>query len=176
MQPGDTLARDEITGALGDVVRPDTKEGYAMSIQVTERIQAPRERVWEIITDIEHAAETISAITELTVLERPATGVVGLKWTEARLMFGKEATETMWISAAEENHWYETTAESHGAIYKTRLEIRDAGDGVELSMNFDATPMSLFARIMSVTSFLLNGTIKKAFQRDLQDIKQLAER
>ena len=143
---------------------------------VTENIQAPRERVWEIITDIEHAAETISAITKLTVLERPAAGFIGLKWMETRVMFGKEATETMWISAAEENHWYETTAESHGSIYKSRLEIQDAGDGVELSMRFDATPTSLFARIMSMTSFMFNGTIKKAFQRDLQDIKRLAEK
>lgn len=146
-----------------------------MSVVASEKIQAPRARVWEIITDIEHAAETISAITELTVLERPATGVIGLKWTETRVMFGKKAMETMWISAAEENHWYETTAESHGAIYNSRLEIRDAGDGVELSMSFNATPRSLFARIMSAASFLFNGSIKKAFQQDLKDIKQLAE-
>ena len=146
-----------------------------MSVTVTEKIQAPRERVWEIITDIEHAAETISAITDLTVLERPAAGLIGLKWTETRMMFGREARETMWISAAEENQWYETTAASHGAIYKSRLEIRDIGDGVELSMSFDATPTSLFARIMSVASFLFNGTIKKAFRQDLQDIKRLAE-
>jgi carbon monoxide dehydrogenase subunit G len=143
---------------------------------VTEKIQAPRERVWEIITDIEHAAETISAIMDLTVLERPATGLVGLKWTETRMMFGKEAKETMWISAAAENQWYETTAESHGAIYHSRLEIRDAGDGVELSMSFDSKPQSLFARIMAVVSFLFEGTIKKAFQQDLQDIKRLAEK
>jgi len=146
-----------------------------MSVMATEIIQAPRERVWEIITDIEHAAETISAITKLTVLERPTTGFIGLKWTETRMMFGKEATETMWISAAEEHHWYETTAESHGSIYKSRLEIRDAGDGIELSMSFDATPQSLFARIMSVTAVLFNSAIKKAFQKDLQDIKRLAE-
>ena len=146
-----------------------------MSVMVAENIKASRERVWEIITDIEHAAETISAITKLTVLERPAAGFIGLKWTETRVMFGKEATETMWISAAEENHWYETTAESHGSIYNSRLEIRDAGDGVELSMSFKTTPTSLFARIMSVTSFLFNGTIKKAFQQDLQDIKRIAE-
>jgi carbon monoxide dehydrogenase subunit G len=146
-----------------------------MAVTATELIQAPRERVWEIITDIEHAAETISAITDLTVLERPAAGVIGLKWTEARRMFGKEATETMWISAAEENRWYETTAKSHGSIYHSRLEIRDAGEGVELSMSFDATPTSLLARIMSAASFLFNGTMKKAIQKDLKDIKRLAE-
>ena len=146
-----------------------------MSIMATEQIRAPRERVWEIITDIEHAAENISAITQLTVLERPAAGVIGLKWTETRVMFGKNATETMWISAAEENHWYETTAESHGSVYNSRLEIRDAGDGVELSMSFVVTPTTLMARIMSVTTSLFSGTVKKAFQRDLQDIKRVAE-
>ena len=146
-----------------------------MPVIVTETIQAPRERVWEIITDIEHAAGTIEAITDLTVLNRPTTGVIGLKWTETRIMFGKEAKETMWISAAEENQWYETTAESHGSIYKSRLDIRDADGAVELSMSFDATPVSFFARIMSVTMFLFQGTVRKAFQQDLRDIKRLAE-
>ena len=146
-----------------------------MSLMATEKIQAPRERVWEIITDIEHAAETITGITALTVLERPATGVIGLKWKETRVMFGKEAEETMWITGAEENQWYETRAESHGAIYKSRFDIRDAGDGVELTMSFDSTPVSFFARVMNVMAFLFAGAMKKACQKDLQDIKRRAE-
>lgn len=78
---------------------------YTMPVTVTEKIQAPRERVWQIITDIAHAAKTISGLKELTVLERPAAGLIGLKWTETRVMFGKEAAETMWITAAAENQW-----------------------------------------------------------------------
>lgn len=146
-----------------------------MSIAVSETIRAPRARVWEIITDIENAAETISAITELTVLERPNQGLLGLKWTETRVMFGKDAQETMWISAAEDQQWYETTAENHGAIYKSRLEIRDADEGVELSMRFDATPTNFKSRIMCGMFSLFQGSAKKALQQDLKDIKARAE-
>lgn len=146
-----------------------------MSVTVSQTIQAPRARVWEIITDIANAPRTITAIKDLTVLERPATGLVGLKWTETRVMFGKEAQETMWISAAEDQRWYETTAQNHGAIYKSRLEIRDAEGGVELSMRFDATPTNLKARLMCAMFSLFAKTTEKALRQDLRDIKARAE-
>ena len=146
-----------------------------MTVLVTQRISASRERVWGIITDIENSANTISAITDLTVLERPNSGLLGLRWTETRTMFGRDATETMWITAVEDGKWYEASAASHGAEYLSRLEIQDVGDAVELSMKFQATPSTLLARIMSVTAILFNASMKKALLQDLQDIKRVAE-
>lgn len=146
-----------------------------MAITVSEEISAPRERIWHLITDIDSWSDTISGIVAIEVIERPESGVVGLKWRETRVMFGKEAVETMWISAAEHNHWYETTAQNHGSIYSTRLSLVDSNDKVELSMTFAAQPTTLVARLMSVMTFLFSGTMRKLLQKDLADIRRVAE-
>ncbi|MBX2825378.1 MAG: SRPBCC family protein [Gammaproteobacteria bacterium] len=146
-----------------------------MSLSVSDTINAPREIVWSIITDLDGAQEIVSAITDLQVLERPDSGILGLKWQETRIMFGKEATETMWISDADIGHWYETTAENHGMIYHSKLALEESGEQTELSMSFVCKPQTLSAKIFSVFSFLFNGTVRKAFAADLHDIKVHAE-
>lgn len=146
-----------------------------MSISVSETINATREHVWSVIVDIEGAESIVDAITELSVLEKPETGLIGLKWQESRVMFGKEATETMWITSAEDGHWYETTAENHGMIYHSRLSLEEKGDQTELTMGFVCKPQTFTAKLFSAVSFLMNGTVKKAFAADLRDIKRACE-
>ena len=60
-----------------------------MAITVQQKINAPRERVWDIITDIEHAADNIAGIESVEVLDKPEQGIVGLKWRETRKFAGK---------------------------------------------------------------------------------------
>lgn len=150
-----------------------------MAVSVSTEISASSEIVWKLITDIDKAEQNISAILDIEVLERPQVveGVLGLKWTETRKMFGKEAKETMTVVAEKPGCWYETRAENHGTVYTSRMEINEAenpGASV-LTMSFDHKPLSLGARVMSVFSFMFTGSIKKAFEQDLADIKRIAE-
>jgi len=147
-----------------------------MTISTAARIQAPRERVWEIITDFDNAAENINAIINLEINEKPDSGWVGFKWTETRKMFGKESTETMTISDCSEGYWYQSTANNHGTVYQSKMEITEVSPTeCELTMSFGHEPQTLGAKVMAVFSFLFTGAIKKAFQEDLADIKRLAE-
>jgi len=146
-----------------------------MTITVSEEINAPRELIWNIITDIDTWADTIAGIVSIEVINRPETGVVGLKWKEKRVLFGKEAIETMWITAAEPNSWYETKAENHGAIYSTRLSLDDSSDKVVLTMAFSAKATTIVSKLMSVISFMFNGAMRKMMQKDLTDIRRVAE-
>lgn len=147
-----------------------------MNAEATVRIDRPRDEVWRVITDIEHASETISGIEQVEILERPPGGLVGLKWVETRTMFGKTATETMWITEAEENRFYRTRAESHGAVYVSTLQLSDAGEGTELIMRFGAEPSTLGARILGATlGRLFAGATRKALLKDLEDIKRAVE-
>ncbi|NNF51768.1 MAG: SRPBCC family protein [Gammaproteobacteria bacterium] len=147
-----------------------------MTISVSEKINAPRERVWTLITDPDSWAENISGIKSVEVLEKPASGFVGLKWREKREFFGKEATETMWVTSAETGHWYETNALNHGMAYTTRVSVAELGDGTTLTMTFDAKPTTLVARLMTPISMMFNGAVRKALQQDLGDIKAAAEK
>jgi len=146
-----------------------------MKISVSEEISAPREVIWNLITDFDTWADTIEEIVSIEVLDKPETGIVGLKWKETRVLFGKEAVETMWITAAEPNSWYETRAESHGAIYATRLSLDDQDGKVVLNMTFTSKPTTILARLMSVMGFLFAGTMRKLLQKDLADIRRVAE-
>jgi uncharacterized membrane protein len=146
-----------------------------MTITVSEEINAPRERIWNIITDIDTWADTIAGIVSIEVINRPETGIVGLKWKEKRVLFGREAVETMWITAAEPNSWYETKAENHGAIYSTRLSLDDSSGRVVLTMAFSAKATTIASKLMSVMSFMFNGTMRKMLQKDLTDIRRVAE-
>lgn len=146
-----------------------------MGVLATEHIVAPPDRVWEIITDLDNLVSNISAITDVTVHENPSDTFVGAKWTETRKMFGKEASETMWVTDAVENSWFETRAESHGAIYLSKWSIAPSNGGTSVELTFDSTPTSLPAKIMGAFAFLFNGAVRKAFESDLADVKRLAE-
>lgn len=146
-----------------------------MKIAVSEEIDAPRERVWNIVTDIDSWADTISGIVSVDVINRPASGVIDLKWRETRVLFGKEAIETMWITAAEENRWYETRAENHGAIYTTRISLDDSQGKTLLTMAFSSRPTTIVSRLMAFMGYLFRSTMRKMIKQDLVDIRRASE-
>lgn len=147
-----------------------------MSISVSETIQATPDKVWAIVTDIDGAAERISEIKKIEVLERPSDGLLGLKWRETRVMFGKEANETMTITAVEPGQWYETSAINCGTEYRSRIEVVDKGDDVtELKFSFEGKPLTLLARIFSFIGYFFTGMLKSCMEKDLADIKRAAE-
>ncbi len=147
-----------------------------MEIKVHENINATKEVVWQIITNIEHSVEHISAIESVEILNKPNEGLIGLKWVETRILFGKRATETMWVTHAEENAFYQTRAESHGAVYISKLSIEEKENGVVLSMSFNGEPQTFMAKVMSaIMGRMFKKATVKAVQKDLVEIKAAAE-
>lgn len=147
-----------------------------MEIEVEVTIDGSVEAVWRVITDIEHASNTISGIEDVEVLDKPTDGLVGLKWVETRTLFGKQATETMWITEAVENDYYKTRAESHGAVYSTVLSVAPAGDQTRLTMSFGGEPQTLTAKVMSaIMSPFFKKATRDALAQDLEDIKAAVE-
>ncbi len=148
-----------------------------MEFKTQIEIKAPKEKVWTIISDIENSKDNISAIESIEVLEQPTEGLLGLKWKETRTMFGKQATEIMWITESIENQHYQTRAESHGAIYISRLWVDETDNGTILNMSFNGTPVTFGAKFMStVLGWMFKNATQKALKKDLEDIKAAAER
>ena len=69
-----------------------------MVTKVEVTINGSKEDVWNMITDIENSSKTITGIEQIEILEKPGDGLVGLKWRETRTLFGRTATEIMWIT------------------------------------------------------------------------------
>ena len=146
------------------------------SVEASVSISAPIEKVWNVLIDIDNATQNISAITDIDIIERPQDGVVGLKWKETRVMFGKPATEEMWISSADAPKSYEVSSDSHGVKYLTRFELVDQGDSTKVTMIFGGEAVSFFAKLMSPMMAFMSGTLRKQLQADLEDIKNVAEK
>ena len=147
-----------------------------MKVEVSELIAASKADVWKVITDIENSINVISGIEKVEILEQPVEGLVGLKWEETRTMFGQTATEIMWVTDAEEHVSYQTRAESHGAVYKSGFLLSEENGNTRLTMSFEGTPSSFFAKLMSViTNPIFKNATVKAFEQDLSDIKRRVE-
>ena len=147
-----------------------------MQCSTTIDISRPRAEVWNAVSNIRNAPGMITGILSLEVLEDPDAGLVGFKWKEARKMFGKEATEIMWITEAVENGYYCTRAESHGSVYKTRISLDDVDGQTRLAMAFTGEPQTMGAKVMSfVMGGMMKGAMVKELQKDLMDIKNFVE-
>lgn len=147
-----------------------------MQVSTSIKISKQKENVWKAITDIENSATMISSIIAIDVLEKPESGFIGFKWKETRKMFGKEATEIMWVTDAVEREYYSTRAESHGSVYISRLSLIESAGNTILTMSFYGEAKSFTAKILSaLMGFFIKGSIEKELHKDLVDIKQYVE-
>ena len=146
-----------------------------MIVEAQVTINGSKSAVWAAITNIENAAEIISGIQKMEVVEKPANGLVGLKWRETRMLFGKPAAVEKWITDAVENEFYKTKAEDNGFVFLTTMSISESSGGVTLASCHETKPQGIVARLKSTPMFLFKGVIKKAILQDLNDIKSAVE-
>lgn len=146
-----------------------------MKITDSITIKAPLDKVFNVFTDLEKATERVKSISKLEVLEGPGLLQVGTKWRETRTMFGKEATEEMWVTALEPNASYEVAAESQGTKYLSRYQFTQNGEATEVSLVFEGMPLTASAKLMNALGFLFAGAAKKALHKDLEDLKAVCE-
>ena len=147
-----------------------------MIVEAQVTINGSKAAIWAAITNIENASETISGIENIEVLEKPANELVGLKWRETRMLFGKPATVEKWITDAAENEFYKTRAEDGGFVFVTTKSISESSRGTTLSESHESKPQGIRAKLMSIPMGLFfKGVIKKALLQDLNDIKAAVE-
>jgi hypothetical protein len=148
-----------------------------MLVEAQVTINGSRAAIWAAMTSIENASEIISGIENIEVLEKPANGLVGLRWRETRMLFGKPATAEKWITDAADNAFYKTRAEDNGFVFSSTMSISESSDGsITLTSSHDSQPQGIVARIMSIPMRLFfKGVARKALLQDLNDIKAAVE-
>ncbi|MBT2421588.1 SRPBCC family protein [Streptomyces sp. ISL-22] len=145
-------------------------------VVVERRIAVGQGPVWEALTDLAGMERVLSGVSKVEIITEGAFGV-GTRWRETRRMFGKEATEEMWVTACEPPDRYVVEAESHGTHYVSEWLLRaDGPSATTVRMTFTAVPpggvMGLLARILGGVGA---RAVSQAVARDLDDIAAAVE-
>jgi len=142
---------------------------------LTKRVEAPVEVVFDVATDLTHAAEHIRGIEKIELLTPGPVGV-GTRWRETRRMMGREATETLEIKRFNVPNNYTVGCESCGCYFETTFGFIGRANGTDVTLDVRSQTLTLFAKIMSPIGNLMMGkTMRKLLNDDLEDVKRVAE-
>ncbi|MFI9821606.1 SRPBCC family protein [Streptomyces sp. NPDC052013] len=145
------------------------------SVGVERRIAAPRDRVWDALTDLRSMERRLKGVTKVEVLTQGPFDV-GTRWRETRRMFGKEATEEMWVTACAPAERYVVEAESHGMHYVSEWDLHADGPGATtVRMTFTGRPTGRQGLLARLLGGLGAGAVRKAMAKDLDDIASSVE-
>jgi hypothetical protein len=147
---------------------------------VTETINASPTRSFEVFGDLRNTPKFISAIKSVEFLTEGPVGK-GTRFKETRVMFGRDATETMEVTAWNPDGptpFYTLSCDSCGAHMDTtfRFHPERNGSATRVEMDMLLKPVSLFAKIMTPLSKLMMGPMmKKCVLADFADARRVAE-
>jgi carbon monoxide dehydrogenase subunit G len=144
-------------------------------ITCTTQIAAPVSRVFALSSDIANWTKYIKGIKRVEMLTGGPMRV-GTRFKETRLMYGREATEEMTVTAIEHDRSYTLEAKSCGCHYVSTLQFEPDGERTKLTMSFEGRPLTFMAKLFTPLSWLMTGMLRKCIQEDLDCLKVQAER
>ncbi len=145
-------------------------------IEVSRTVRAPVERVWEVFTDLSKAAERMSGVEKIEVLN-PGGFKVGTTWRETRVMHGKTAVEQLTVTDCEAPSRYLVEAQSRGTHYRSEFTFTPDGDETIVRMTFGAEAHGAVGKVVgAVLGGLISRAATKTMQQDLDDLADAAEK
>ncbi len=148
------------------------------SVDVSVDIAAPVDTVWAIITDLDGASEVMSGILKVERLGGPDGYDVGTRWRETRTMWGKEATEEMWVTVSEPPRLTVVEAKPGTTRYTTSFSVRPAGSGSQVDVRFGAwteDPTPVRRAIWAAFGAIGARATRKMLAADLEDVAVAAQ-
>lgn len=146
-----------------------------MQVQAHMTIHGTKEAIWSAITNIRSASDIIRGIENIEILEEPAQGLVGLKWKETRMYFGKPAAIDKWVIEATPPVMLKTRAEMDDYVFITTMRLDETVDGIMLTSIHETQPQGWVAKLKSLPMVFFKGLLKKAILEDLKDYKAAAD-
>lgn len=146
-----------------------------MRLVLEETVAAPVNTVFQVFTDLHHAADHVEAIQSLEVLGHGPVGK-GTRFRETRVMFGKESTEEMEITAFSAPNVYLVEAMSCGAHFATEYRFDARGPSeTQVTMTMNSRPVTLMAKLMTPMGFLMKGAMVKMLEKDHAELRAVCE-
>ncbi len=144
------------------------------SFTLCKHINATPKEVFSVASDFKNAATNFSGIERLEVLTNGPIGC-GTRFRETRVMFGRESTEELEITAFDIPHNYAIECDSCGCHLLAKYQFIPDIAGTHVRVTFDSSPVTIFAKLMSPLAILMSGPMKKMIDKDLDDLKTTAE-
>lgn len=143
-----------------------------MKLYVAREIAAPIQLVWDTVTDLSRAPQTLSGVERIERLDDGDRFAVGTRWRETRTMSGRETTEEMLVTAIDPPLRYTVVTVNDTTTYTSTVTIEPLDDGLcRLGMSFEATASGLIGRTLAATiGRLLARPTRNALRQDLDDI------
>lgn len=146
-----------------------------MHVEAQITIKKDKAAVWNKLTNIRQAAEFINGIENIEILNEPKSGLIGLKWRETRMYFGKPACIDKWITEAVANEFYKTRSEMDGFTFVTTFTLSHLGSDTLLKSSHETHAHGFMAKMKALPMIFFKGMLKKAILQDLEDIKAAIE-
>ena len=137
---------------------------------VSRRIAAPPQRVWDVVSNIAGAADTIESVASVELLTGQTIGV-GTRWNETRVVFGRQHTETLEVTAFDPPTCYVVEGDSCGAHFTSTIRCAPEDDGATmLTMTMASEPRTMIAKLLNPLARLATRSMRKMLDQDLDDI------
>ncbi len=145
-------------------------------LSVSREVAVTPEALWDLITDLDRSPNVISAVTSITRLDGGSGFGVGTRWQETRLIFDREATEVLEVTAMDPGRSYTVETETDGAHYRSVISVEAAPAGSMITITFGAESAGAVSKVLAGTiGKLFEGGTRKALAQDLDDIAVVAE-
>ena len=130
--------------------------------------------MFDLYSDLRGASGNLSGIHSLEVLTDGPVDV-GTRFRETRIHFGHKVSELLEVTAFEAPEMFQVECLSHGAHCTHVFKFSDQDGKTRVNLDFKAEPITWYARLMSVFSFLMTGPMRKCSEQDLADLQRLSE-
>jgi uncharacterized protein YndB with AHSA1/START domain len=140
-------------------------------ITVQRPIQASPERVFRAVAHVEGLPESNPEVLAIEFLTEQRTGV-GTRFRETRKMGHRETQTELEITEWEEPRRVRMVTEQGGTVWDTEFRIAPTSAGSELTIDMDARPQRLAARVMLR---LIRGMISKGMREHIDRLVESCE-
>jgi uncharacterized protein YndB with AHSA1/START domain len=145
------------------------------TVKVSSRIAAPVERVFQILTDIEHGPEHVSGIKKIERLT-PGGFSLGTRWRETREILGRLDDAEMEVTAFELNRTYTITHHKAGIRIDAHFTFEPVTDGTTVSIEFGLGHQGLPPGLLSPLEWAIASRVRDVLTHDLADLKDSIEK
>jgi uncharacterized protein YndB with AHSA1/START domain len=145
------------------------------TVKVSSRIAAPVERVFQILTDIEHGPEHVSGIKKIERLT-PGGFSLGTRWRETREILGRLDDAEMEVTAFELNRTYTITHHKAGIRIDARFTFEPVAGGTTVSIEFGLGHQGLPPGLLSPLEWAIASKVRDVLTHDLADLKDSVEK